>query len=460
MTYRKILNIIFICSVVTLFSSCRIGRSYKKPELPLPEKFDTMGLEEDVTAEMGWSTLYQDTVLQKLIEKALEDNKDMRIATAQIKELAAIKRINLAGLLPEFGVLVSGDREYLNYGGKDKSYENEFDAKLTFGWELDLWGNLRWQNEVGVTQFLQSVENQRALQLSIVAEVATMYFELKALDSELKIVKQTLEARQESFGFARLRYEGGMTSEIPYRQSMVELARTQTLVPKLENEIKLKENEIAVFLGEYPYDIPRGIDFKDIPDIEDLPVDLPSSVLMNRPDVREAELKLQEANAKVGVALTNMFPRIRLTGNLGGESDELRNFLQSPAWYIAGAITGPIFNFGKNNARHKAAKAAYEQEVYRYEKKVLNVFQEVSNAINTFQKTKEMYQSAAALYHSTKTYSELATLQYVNGVISYMDVLDAQRQLFDAEIALNDAVLNRMFATVSLYKALGGGLVK
>ena len=195
-----------------------------------------------------------------------------------------------------------------------------------------------------------------------------------------------------------------------------------------------------------------------MPDIADLPVDLPSSLLLRRPDVRQAEQQLKAANARVGIALTDMFPRISLTGNIGGESDDLANFIKSPAWFVLGSVTGPIFNFGRNNANRKAAKAAYEQEVYAYEKKVLDVFCEVSNALTTFRKTKEMYRSAEALYRSALTYIELANLQYVNGVVSYMDVLDAQRQLFDAEIQVNDAKLNQLTATVSLYKALGGGL--
>ena len=443
---------------VLLLPACKIGRAHRVPEMLLPDTFDTQGMTEGNAADIGWSTLYTDTILQKLIDKALDDNKDMLIATARVKELMERKRIRLAGILPEFGINLSGEREVLNYGGNNLEIDPEFNAELTFGWELDLWGNLRWQHEEGLAEFMETVEAQCALQLSIVAEVAQMYFELKALDSELRIVRQTVEARREAMQVAQTRYIGGLTSEMPYRQSLVELARTEAMVPSIENEIKLKENELSMFLGEFPMEIPRGEDFRSMPDIVDLPVDLPSSLLLRRPDVRQAEQQLKAANARVGIALTDMFPRISLTGNIGGESDDLANFIKSPAWFVLGSVTGPIFNFGRNNANRKAAKAAYEQEVYRYEKKVLDVFCEVSNALTTFRKTKEMYRSAEALYRSALTYIELANLQYVNGVVSYMDVLDAQRQLFDAEIQVNDAKLNQLTATVSLYKALGGGL--
>ncbi len=175
----------------------------------------------------------------------------------------------------------------------------------------------------------------------------------------------------------------------------------------------------------------------------------------------QAEQKLIQANAEVGIAHTEMFPSLSLTGRLGFENEELTDFLKSPTWFISGILTGPIFNMGKNKAKHNAAKAAYEQEVYRYEKAVLEAFKEVNNSINTFNKMKEVYRSQEALYKSAKSYHELATIQYVNGgAIRYIDLLDAQRQLFDAEIALNNATLNELVSVVALYKALGGGLTK
>ena len=448
--------IIFLLAI--LCNSCRIGRVHKLPEMNIPTEFSSEGLEKGVAADIGWSTIYADTILQDLITKALQNNKDFLIASSHIKEMIANKRINFSSLLPSVDLDISAKRNFTNYAGDNKTYDSELAAGGAIAWELDVWGKLRWQNEAGVAAYLQSVEAQRALQLTIIAQVAQTYFELKALDRELTIVKQTLDARREGVRFAKLRYEGGLTSEIPYRQSLVELARTETLVPKLENELKLKENDLSLLLGEFPSEIPRGKDSPLLAIPNNLPVDLPSTLLQRRPDVRLAEQQLREANANVGTALTNMFPTIKLTGNLGFENSELTDLLKSPAWLISGAITGPIFNMGRNRATHKAAQAIYEQEVYSYEKKILDVFREVNNAISTFVKTKEMYKSAEALYQSAKSYHELARLQYVNGVINYIDVLDAQRQLFDAEISLNDALLNELTATVDLYKVLGGGV--
>ncbi|WP_029905864.1 efflux transporter outer membrane subunit [Prevotella sp. 10(H)] len=452
----------YILVMFIVLSSCKIGQKYKQPEMSIPQTFDSGNMSTGDISDIGWSTLYTDTVLQSLIDNALLHNKDMLVAVARIKEMAANKRISFANLFPEIGGEVAGQRESLDYGGNNKTYDPEVRANLNVSWELDIWGNLRWANEAGVAAYLQTVEAQRALRLTIIAQVAQSYFELKALDRELEIVKQTLEARREGVRFAKLRFEGGLTSEIPYRQSLVELARTETLIPDLENEIKLKENDLFVLVGEFPSGtIRRGgedIDHQLIP--KSLPVDLPSSLLKRRPDMIQAEQKLIEANAQVGIAYTDMFPTLRLTGRLGAENDELANFLKSPTWFISGVLTGPIFNMGKNKARHEAAKAAYEQEVYTYEKSVLEAFKEVNNSIVTYNKMKEVYRSQEALYNSAKSYHELAKLQYINGYINYIDVLDAQRQLFDAEIALNTAIRNELTSVVALYKALGGGIAK
>ena len=449
---------LLVLAGLLLLQGCRVGKAHRTPEMEeMPDTFELQGLSDGSAADIGWSTFYADTTLQRLIGQALEYNKDMLAATARIKEMIAEKRIKFAGLFPELGVQVNAEKEVLNYGGDNRAPDPQFNAALTIGWEIDLWGKLRWQNEAGIAAYLQSVEARKGLQLSLVAQVAQMYFELQSLDRELAIVKQTLEARRAGVRLAKIRYEGELTSEIPYRQSLVELARTEMLVPRLENEIKMKENDFALLLGSFPTDIPRGED-SDLQQVRDLPVDLPSALLQRRPDVQQAEQRLREANAEAGVAHANMFPSLRLTGSIGGENSELANFLKSPAWFLAGTLTGPVFNLGKNKAARRAAEAAREQEVYRYEQTVLEVFREVNNAIGTFQKSKEMYRSAEALFQSAGSYHELTELQYVNGDISYLDVLDAQRQFFDAAIAVNDARLNELTAAVSLYKALGGGL--
>lgn len=443
---------IYIVIGVLLLSSCKLGKQYTRPELNLPGELETGSADTLFSAsDLKWPSIYTDTVLQGLIRQALEYNKDMQIALARIKETTAAKRIVKADLFPKLDAKVSGQREY------DRTPENTFEGKGLMSWEVDLWGKLRWANQESIAVYLQSVEGKRALQMTLVAGVAAAYFELCALDQELSIVKQTMAAREEGVRLAKLRFEGGLTSETSYRQAQVERARTATLIPDLERKIKLKENDISLLTGQYPGDIARGRNIRDQRLPQGIPVGLPSTLLERRPDIRQVEYKLKAANARVGVAYTSMFPKITLTGQYGLESSTLTEFLKSPYFFVGGELLAPVFNLGKNRARLRSAKAVYEQETYSYQKAVLTAFKEVNNALVTSHKSREIRDSRIKLERASRSYLDLAMLQYINGVISYLDVLDAQRSYFDAQIGLNNALRDELLSVVDLYKALGGG---
>ena len=231
-----------------LFSSCQLGKHYVRPELNLPQQLDSTEQDTLSLADRQWWELYTDTTLQALIERTLEYNKDMKIAAARVKELAAMKRIDFANLFPQVSGKLYADKEAENYGGDNYDSDRSYEAKAIVSWEVDLWGNLRWAKDKSMADFLGSIEAQRALKMSLVAEVAQAYFELVALDNELAIVRQTLNARKEGVRLAKLRFEGGLTSETSYQQAQVELARTATLVPDLERKISIKENDIGLLL--------------------------------------------------------------------------------------------------------------------------------------------------------------------------------------------------------------------
>ncbi len=447
-----------LAAVVLLLAGCQLGKHYTRPELVLPETLGGQPATDSTSlADMAWEDLYADTLLQGLIRKTLEYNKDMLMAAARVKELAAMKRIDYANMFPQVGLRVYAERERENYGGNNYKNDDEFDLKGVISWELDLWGKLRWTRDASVAEFVGSIENQRALQMSLVAQVAQAYFELVALDNELTIVRQTVEARRESLHLVRLRYEGGLISEIPFRQAQVELAKTVTLVPDLERKITLKENELAFLTGEYPHAIGRSSQAADVQLPDALPVGMPSTLLERRPDVRQAEQELIAANAQVGVAYTSLFPNISLTATWGAESEQLSDLLKSPHHLLGANLLQPIFAMGKNRARLKAKKAAYERATYAYEKAVLSAFKDAYNAITEFNKMKDIYDTRLKLEQSAKSTLELAQLQYVNGAIGYMDLLDAQRTYFDAQLSLSYAVRDKRITMVNLYKALGGG---
>ncbi len=443
--------ILSLALLAILTASCKLGKDYTRPQLNLPSQIRGVTTDSLSSELMSWNELYRDTVLQNLIIRTLQYNKDMLIAAARVKEVMENRRISRADLFPKIDAKVSGQREY------DASPDNTYEAKGLLSWELDLWGKLRWGNQAALADYLGTVEGQKALQLTLIAEVAQAYFVLIAMDQELAIVRQTLTAREEGVRLAKLRFEGGLTSETSLKQAQVELARTQTLTPELEKKIRIQENKIALLAGEYPGPAERGrsLDQQQLPAL--LPVGLPSQILERRPDIREAEYKLRAAHAKVGIAFTSMFPKITLTGHYGLESGDLSDFLKSPYFFLGGELLTPLVNMGKNRAKLRAAKAVEEQEIQAYQKVVLNAFSEVSNALITSEKSREIRRSRQNLEEAARSALDLARLQYINGIINYLDVLDAQRGYFDAQIGLNNAIRDELLAKVELYKVLGGG---
>lgn len=442
--------------LAVLVTSCKIGKSYVRPAMELPDSLWTQQNYLSI-ADIQWWEMYTDGPLRALLERTLEHNKDLQIAASRVKEMAAQKRISISEMIPQIDANVKANREFENEGGHNSTQSNTFEGKLVLSWEVDLWGKLRWGKEAAVAEYLQSVEARRALQMTIVAEVAQSYYELVALDHELSIVKQTLKAREEGVRIARLRFQGGLTSETAYQQAQLEVARTATLIPDLERKIALKENDIAFLAGEFPHQVERSHLLHEFNYSTMLPVGMPSDLLERRPDIRQAEQKLIAANAMVGVAYTNRFPRLSLTGKAGLESSELSDFLQSPYGLIEGLVLAPVFSAGKNKAKLKVQKAVYEQSCYNYEKVVLNAFRESENAIVGFNKVREMCELQSRLERSAKSHVDMAQLQYINGVINYLDVLDAQRGYFDAQIGLSNAIRDELITVVRMYKALGGG---
>lgn len=437
-------------------ASCKIGHRYERPAMELPDSIWTKQTYFSI-GDLNWWEMYTDGPLRSLIEKTLMHNKDLQMATARVKEMAARKRISVAQMVPQVNLDISPTREFTNHGGDNSKQSNEIDGKLVASWEVDLWGKLRWGRDAAVAEYLRSIEAQRALRMVIMAEVAQTYYELVALDNELAIVRQTLQAREEGVRIARLRFEGGLTSETAYQQAQLEVARTATMIPDLERRIALKENDIAFLAGEFPNHIERSHLLEEFNYNRMLPVGLPSGLLERRPDIRRAEQELIAANAMVGVAYTKMFPSLTLTGHYGLESDELANLLQSPYAFLQGALLAPVFSAGKNRAEWRAKEAAYEQSYYNYEKVVLNAFREVRNSIVDFNKVREMCKLQAQLERAAKNHVDLTQIQYINGAINYLDVLDAQRGYFDAQIGLSNAIRNELITIVHVYQTLGGG---
>ena len=438
--------------------SCSVQKKCKAPQLDMPAEI-VAGQSDTLTlSDRKWWEVYTDTTLCRLIGRTLDRNRNMRSAEARIRQLEELYRVSKAARLPSLGGLAAADYETNDYYGEAHKGDAEFDVKATLSWEADLWGNLRWAKRKGGAEYLSSVEDWRAMRMTLVAEVATAYFQLMALDNELSIVRRTLRTRSEGVQQAQLRFEGGLTSETVYQQAKVEYASTATLIPDLESRIEIMENSIALLMGKSPdWEVLRGQMNIEAEFPDSLPVGLPSGLLQRRPDVRASEQQLRSAMASAGMAYADRFPR--LTFNLvgGWENDALQGFFRSPFSYVAAAIAAPVFGFGRKQAKYRAALAAYDVARLGYEKKVLEVFKEANDAVVTYRNVRKTAALKVALRDAARKYVELANLQYRGGSINYIDVLDAQRRYFDAQIGLSNAVRDEHLALVQLYKALGGG---
>lgn len=451
-----------ISAVVAVLSfalpSCSGVKNLRKPDLNLPPEIVAGYADSLSYADLGWWEYYTDPTLRSLISRALENNRDMLIAAARVEELRQLYGVDKLNYLPTVTALVGGSRETNDYHGEGFKPDPEYDIKGTISWEADLWGTLSYAQKKSGAQFMASVENMRAMQMTVISEVASAYFSLVALENELNIVRMTLSTRREALQKAKLRFEGGLTSETVYQQAQVEYASTAAIVPDLERRIEMARNALSLLLGAFPgetFDLSTAHLDERLPDR--LPVGLPSALLERRPDIRAAEQQLKAALANCGVAYGNQFPHIRIGLTGGWENDELSGLFKSPFSYIIGNITGTIFDFGRNKRKYKASIAAYEQARLNYEKTVLNAFREVNNAVTTYQKLRQSADLMSSLRDASLKYVELANIQYLAGTLNYIDVLDAQRRYFDARIDLSNAVRDEYLALVNIYKVLGGG---
>lgn len=456
----KISRLYILPALLTLLAlaGCSGTRNLRKAEISLPER---LGTESDTTtsiADVAWRDFYTDSLLQGYIERTLEANRDLLAAAAKVDELGQLYGVQKMNYAPSIRGIVGETRETNDYYGEKTSIDPEISLKFTLNWELDLWGGLSYARQQAGARYKGSVEEHRGMQITLIAEVARAYYNLVALKNELNIVRQTLLTREQALDKAKLRYEGGLTSELVYQQARVEHATTAALVPGLQNRIVLCENALNLLMGNLP-ETPVSINAEalDSDPGSILPVGVPSQVLERRPDVRSSEQALKAALAGCGVAYSNQFPKLTIGITGGWENDEVKNLLRSPFSYILGNIAGTIFDFGRNHRKYKSSVAVYEQARLKYEKTVLAAFSEVDGAISTYHEMRRTTRLRMELRDAAAKYVNLANMQYNAGSINYIDVLDAHRRYFDARTSFSNAVRDEFLAMVSLYKALGGG---
>ncbi|WP_162532122.1 efflux transporter outer membrane subunit [Candidatus Scalindua japonica] len=460
-------TVIFYVLLLWLLSGCSITQDYRRPQVDIEYSCHVDYIEAADLANLAWWECFQDPVLNELIEIALKENKDLILASARVEEFVFRLKGEKSVFYPQldYWTLTSRDSQSLERRNqalatsKDRvnaSYQNY----LNVNWELDIWGRIRRSTEAARAELLSQKESRQAVILSLVSQVATAYIDLLNLDKQLEISKKTLALREQWLQLFENKFKGGQVSNLELVQARSAFEQLSVNIPQLELRIALQENTLSVLLGRGPGKIKRGkkLDMLVIPEV---PQGIPSDLLEQRPDIRQSEQNLIAANARVGVAKTQYFPSISLSGLFGYASLELSNLMRSAAeiWRSGVAIAGPVFSGGRIKGEIRQAEAVRQQLVNKYLITIQNAFREVDDSLITIQKLKELIVIQDRLVSVLEDYESSSRSRYDGGYSSYLVVQDAQRELYSAEIKYAQIQKDLFAAIVSIYKALGGGWV-
>lgn len=448
-------------------AGCMVGPDYQAPNIDTPAAYRYADKEARDLSNTLWWEQFQDPVLNELIRSALLENKDIKIAAARVEEFQGRYVETRSLYYPQVGLNSQGQRTRSPRDNGpvplDSSVDpvfNNYQALLSVNWEMDIWGRLRRLNESARADLLASEEGRRSVILSLVSSVATSYITLRDLDRELEIARTTAKVRGDSYDIFKKRFDAGVISEMELAQNLSEYQRTLASVAQFEPLVAQQENLLAILLGRNPGPILRGRTLAQLT-LPTVPAGLPSDLLERRPDLRQAELNLISANAQIGAAKAQYFPTISLTGLLGSVSNQLSDLFTGPAatWSYGVAGSMPIFTGGAIAGQVKQAEAFQKQTLLTYQKAIQSAFGDVENALVASSKSREQMDFQAGQVEALRSYAHYARLRYDNGYTSYIEVLDAERSLFDAEINYTRTRGQVFTSMVDLYKATGGGWV-
>jgi multidrug efflux system outer membrane protein len=455
----------FTVTLAVLLAGCTVGPRYQRPVVDVPATYrGPADLSEPKDVSLGdakWWTVFQDPQLQDLVRVALRQNYDVRIAATRVLEAQAQLGITRADQLPS----VSAGANIVSQGnpkvsGLFPAYEtNTGELSLSVLWNLDFWGKYRRATEAARADLLASEWGRRAVRDTLIANVASAYFQLRALDMQLEISRRTLASRQDSLHLTQVLAQNGSASDLDVRQAEQLVYTASETIPDLERQIQQQENLISILLGQNPGPIVRGREITEQPNPLSVPEGLPSALLERRPDIREAEQNLIAANARIGVAKAAYFPDISLTGTGGFESDALTRLFTGPAglWDAAASLTQPIFEGGRLRSNVRLSQAQEQQELLTYESVIQEAFREVSDSLISYQKDREFREQQGLLTTAAQGAAHLSDIRYRGGTASYLEVLTNETDYFSAELNLVQAELHERLALVQLYQALGGG---
>jgi outer membrane protein, multidrug efflux system len=460
---------LFILFVAGAAAGCTVGPDYKRPIVTVPDTYRGAAALEPTApdavsiGDQAWWDVFQDEQLQELIRTALHQNFDLRIAATRILQAQAQLGITRADQFPTVDAGASASRTRVPGSTApfplDSHQINDFQLTAGLAWEIDFWGKFRRATEAARASLLASEWGRRAVATSLVSQVASAYFELRAFDLQLDIATHTLASRRESLRLTEVTAAGGATSLVDVRQAEQLVFNAAATIADLERQIAQQENFISVLLGRNPADVPRGASLDQQTHLPEVPTGLPSTLLERRPDVRQAEQQLIAANANIGVAKAAYFPQISLTGTGGVQSAALSALFTTPAglWSAGAAVTQSIFNAGRTRSQVALSKAQQEEAVLAYQQTIQQSFREVSDALIGYRKGREFREQQVLLNRAAADARRLADIRYRGGATSYLEVLDSDTRMFSAELGVTQAELSELLSLVQVYRALGGG---
>jgi len=451
-----------VCLVLT---GCMVGPKYKRPPVTVPDTY--RGLAADAGPQTAtsigdekWWEVFQDPQLQGLIREALSQNYDVRIAATRVLQAQAVLGITRADQFPTITGGASSSNQRLPATRITPAFETSpSQVNLSLFWELDFWGKYRRATEAARANLLATEWGQKAVMSSLVSNVASAYFQLLELDSEMEISRNTLASRKESLRLVEVRAKGGATSMLDVRQSEQLVYTAAGTIPDLERRSEQQENLISILLGKNPGPVTRGKPLVESVILPTVPAGLPSSLLDRRPDIQSSEQQLVAANARIGVAKAAYFPQITLTAVGGYQSAALTNLFTGPAglWNVGGQLVQPIFTGGRIRSNVRLTEAQKQEAVLVYQQSIQQSFREVSDSLVAYRKNQEFRAQQELLTNSAQDATRLSDMRYRGGVTSYLEVLDSDTRYFDAQLILAQARLNERLALVQLYNALVGG---
>jgi multidrug efflux system outer membrane protein len=456
---RKLYIGLFSFTILLYFQSCKVGPNYQKMEVSVEDsyRFDSSATEADTVLNIRWWSNFNDPILDTLIRLALEENKDVLIAASRIEESRAKLGFTKSDMWPKFSY--SAIYNNGNFVNGQPSEQGQFGVGgVGLNWEIDFWGKYRRSNESERAKLVSNEFGLRAVQMSLISEVANAYYTLLDYQMRILISKKTLGLRDSSLFIIEKRFEKGIIPEIDVNQAQIQRAIAAAAVPLYERNYAQTENALSVLLGQNPGTIPTNLRLVDQDKPNDIPVGLPTVLLRRRPDILQSEQNVISQNALVGVAVAQRFPSVSITGLLGVATTDFTSLLGGGAtWQVGASLFGPLFYFGKNKRRVEIEKARTDQAIFAYENTVLNAFREVDDALVAIETTKRELIEREKQVKAAVNARELSAQRYDKGVTSYLEVLETQRGAFEAELEFANTLRSLFNSYVNLYNALGGG---